>query len=206
MQRIAPAGALNGLAQCLLRMTTPGVPDLYQGAELWDLSLVDPDNRRPVDWPRRLAGPPADPLVELATHWRDGRIKQALIARGLKLRQRLSPLFEDGDYRPVGLEGPLADAMIAFVRRRPEAWALVVAPRLALRLPLAPDDVRVVPDGWRDTALVLDNVPDGAMSALDGAPLELAAGRTSLAALCGTLPLALAWVDTTMRAKVPLYP
>ena len=82
VQRIAPAGALNGLAQCLLRMTVPGVPDLYQGAELWDLSLVDPDNRRPVDWPRRLAGPPAGPLVELAAHWRDGRIKQALIARG----------------------------------------------------------------------------------------------------------------------------
>ena len=73
VQRIAPAGALNGLAQCLLRMTVPGVPDLYQGAELWDLSLVDPDNRRPVDWPRRLAGPPAGPLVELAADWRDGR-------------------------------------------------------------------------------------------------------------------------------------
>ncbi len=206
VQRIAPAGALNGLAQCLLRMTAPGVPDLYQGAELWDLSLVDPDNRRPVDWPRRLAGPPAGPLVELAAHWRDGRIKQALIARALRLRQRLSPLFEDGDYRPVALEGPLADAMIAFVRRRPESWALVVAPRLALSLPLAPHDVRLVPDGWRDTALVLDDVPDGATSALDGAPLEVAAGRTSLAALCGTLPLALAWVDTTAHAKVPLYP
>jgi (1->4)-alpha-D-glucan 1-alpha-D-glucosylmutase len=206
VQRIAPAGALNGLAQCLLRMTAPGVPDLYQGAELWDLSLVDPDNRRPVDWPRRLAGPPAAPLVELAADWRDGRIKQALIARGLRLRQRLSPLFGDGDYRPVRIEGPLADAMIAFVRRRPESWALVVAPRLALRLPLAPNDVRLVPDGWRDTALVLDDVPDGATSAFDGAPLEVAAGCTSLAALCGTLPLALAWADTTMRAKVPLYP
>jgi (1->4)-alpha-D-glucan 1-alpha-D-glucosylmutase len=206
VQRIAPAGALNGLAQCLLRMTVPGVPDLYQGAELWELSLVDPDNRRPVDWPRRLVGPPAEPLVELAADWRDGRIKQALIARALRLRQRLSPLFEDGDYRPVRLEGPLADAMIAFVRWRPEAWALVVAPRLALRLPLAPGDVRLVPDGWRDTALVLDDVPAGAMSALDGAPLELAAGRTSLAALCGMLPLTLAWADTTMRARVPFYP
>ena len=61
-----------------------------------------------------------------------------------------------------------------------------------------------MPDGWRDTAVVLDDVPDGAMSAFDGAPLELVAGRMSLAALCGTLPLALAWADTTMRAKVPL--
>ncbi|SEP41852.1 (1-_4)-alpha-D-glucan 1-alpha-D-glucosylmutase [Rhodospirillales bacterium URHD0017] len=206
VHRIAPAGALNGLAQCLLRLTVPGVPDLYQGGELWDLSLVDPDNRRPVDWPRRVAGPPAGPLRELAAGWRDGRIKQALIARALTLRQRLSPLFEDGDYRPVRLEGPLADAMFAFVRRRPEAWALVVAPRLALRLPLASGDVRLVPDGWRDTAVVLDDVPSGVVNAFDGAPLEVAAGRMPLAALCGTLPLALASADTTLRAKVPLYP
>ena len=135
-----------------------------------------------------------------------GRIKQALVARGLNLRQRLSPLFEDGDYLPVSLEGPLADAMIAFVRRRPEAWALVVAPRLALHLPLAPGELILVPDGWRDTAVVLDNVPDGVVSAFDGAPLALAAGRTPLAALCGTLPLVLAFADTTVRAKVPLYP
>jgi (1->4)-alpha-D-glucan 1-alpha-D-glucosylmutase len=206
VQRIAPAGALNGLAQCLLRMTVPGVPDLYQGAELWDQSLVDPDNRRPVDWARRAAGPPSGPLVELAARWRDGRVKQALIARALGVRQRLSPLFETGDYRPVRVEGALADAMIAFVRRRPESWALVVAPRLALRLPLAAGDVRLVPDGWQDTAVVLDDVPDGAMNAFDGAPLEVGAGRTSLAALCGTLPLVLAWADTSMRAKVPLYP
>jgi (1->4)-alpha-D-glucan 1-alpha-D-glucosylmutase len=129
-----------------------------------------------------------------------------LIARGLALRQRLSPLFEEGDYQPVRLEGPLADTLIAFVRRRPEAWALVVAPRLALRLALAPGEVLLVPDGWRDTAIVLDEVPDGVANAFDGAPLALVAGRTPLAALCGTLPLALAAADTTLSAKVPLYP
>jgi len=63
-----------------------------------------------------------------------------------------------------------------------------------------------VPDGWRDTAVVLDEVPGGVVSAFDGAPLALVAGRTPLAALCGTLPLALAAADTTLRAKVPLYP
>jgi malto-oligosyltrehalose synthase len=206
VQRIAPAGALNGLAQCLLRLSVPGVPDLYQGAELWDLSLVDPDNRRPVDWARRVSGPPGESLAVLAAHWRDGDVKQGLIARALALRQRLSPLFEEGDYRPVALDGPLADAMIAFVRRRPESWALAVAPRLALRLPLAEGDVCLVPDGWRDTAVVLDDVPDGVMNAFDGASLELVAGRTSLAALCGTLPMALVWADTALRAKVPLFP
>ena len=96
--------------------------------------------------------------------------------------------------------------MLAFVRYRPEAWALVVAPRLALRLPLVPGEVRLVPDGWRDTAVVLDDVPDGVVSAFDGAPLGIVAGRTPLAALCGTLPLALASADTTLRAKVPLDP
>jgi malto-oligosyltrehalose synthase len=211
VQRIAPAGALGGLAQCLLRLAAPGVPDLYQGCELWDLSLVDPDNRRPVDWPRRLAGPPpsgpmGESLAALAADWRDGRVKQALIARGLALRQRLSPLFEEGDYQPVRLEGPLAGAMIAFVRRRPEAWALVVAPRLALRLPLEPGGMCLAPDGWRDTAVVLDDVPDGVVSAFDGAPLALAAGRVPLGVVCGTLPLALASADMTLSAKVPLYP
>lgn len=200
VRRIAPAGALNGLAQCLLRLTVPGVPDLYQGAELWDLSLVDPDNRRPVDWRRRVAGPPGEPLQALAARWRDGGIKQALIARVLDLRRRLSPLFEDGDYRPVRVEGPLADAMIAFVRRRSQSWALVVAPRLALRLPLVPGDMQLAPDGWRDTVVVLDDVPDGVMSAFDGAPIDVHAGRMPLAALCGKLPMALAWADTTMRA------
>ena len=208
VQRIAPAGALAGLAQCLLRMTVPGVPDLYQGAELWDLSLVDPDNRRPVDWPRRISGPIGEPLPALMAHWRDGAVKQALVARTLGLRQRLSPLFADGDYRPVRLEGPLAEAMIAFSRRTPDSWALVAAPRLAWRLPLVPDELRLAPDdGWESTAIVLeDDVPVGTMNAFDGAPMALAAGRTPLAAVCGVLPLALAWADTTMRVKVPLYP
>ncbi len=188
VRRIAPAGALNGLAQCLLRMTVPGVPDLYQGTELWDLSLVDLDNRRPVDWQRRAAARPPQPLPASwpRTTGATAAIKQGLVARVLALRRRLSPLFEDGDYRPVRLEGPLADAMIAFVRRRPESWALVVAPRLALRLPLLADELRLAPDGWRDTAVVLDDVPHGVASAFDAAPSSrIGAGRTPLAAMCG---------------------
>lgn len=206
VRRIAPAGALNGLAQCLLRMTVPGVPDLYQGTELWDLSLVDPDNRRPVDWQRRLAGPSADPLPGLAAHWRDGAVKQAMVARVLRLRRRLSPLFEDGDYLPIELEGPLADAMIAFVRRRRESWALVVAPRLALKLPLLADDLRLASDALRDTTMVLDDAPSDAIDAFDAATRALGSGRIPLATLCPTLPLALVTADATLRAKVPLYP
>jgi malto-oligosyltrehalose synthase len=193
VRRIAPAGALNGLAQCLLRMTVPGVPDLYQGCELWDLSLVDPDNRRPVDWAARRQGLSAQPLAELAATWRDGRIKQALIARILGLRRRLSPFFVTGDYRPVALEGPLADAMIAFVRRTPEAWLLVIAPHLPQRLPLVADGIEL-DGGWRDTAVVLDDVPEGpATLGLQDRDVTLRLGRVSLDSICGALPLAVAW-------------
>ena len=86
VQRIAPAGAVNGLAQTLLRLTAPGVPDLYQGTEFWDFSLVDPDNRRPVDFAPRASTLGDGDLDALAGTWRDGRIKQALIARVLALR------------------------------------------------------------------------------------------------------------------------
>ncbi|RZL05583.1 MAG: malto-oligosyltrehalose synthase, partial [Rubrivivax sp.] len=83
-QALACPGALNGLVQTLLRMTSPGVPDLYQGNEYWDFSLVDPDNRRPVDYALRRATLDAStPLAELLGQWRDGRIKQALIAEVL---------------------------------------------------------------------------------------------------------------------------
>src|SRR5262252_7965121 len=79
--RIGPAGAANGLTQTLLKLTAPGVPDIYQGTEYWDLSLVDPDNRRPVDFCARSKSLCAGSIIELARQWRDGRIKQAVIAR-----------------------------------------------------------------------------------------------------------------------------
>jgi malto-oligosyltrehalose synthase len=205
--RIAPAGALNGLAQCLLRMTVPGVPDLYQGADLWDLSLVDPDNRQPIDWQQRLRGPSTGALVELAAHWRDGRIKQALIARVLELRRRLSPLFETGDYRPVAIEGALAEAFVAFVRRLPDSWALVVAPRLSGRLPLAQDGLLLASGSLDDTAVLLEDIPEGRLfHAFHGQPVQIQAQRVPLASICGSLPLAVVWCDASTCAEVPLYP
>ncbi len=126
IEEIAPFGAVNSLAQTLLRLTAPGAPDLYQGAELWDLSLVDPDNRRPVDFARRqsLLGT-ASPAT-----WRDGAIKQALIQRALALRQAMPDLFARGSYEPVVADGPRADHIVAFVRRREADAILAVVPRL----------------------------------------------------------------------------
>ena len=100
VQAIAAPGALNGLAQTLLRMTVPGVPDLYQGDDFWDLSLVDPDNRWSVDYASRQRALQATPDVpELLANWRDGRIKQTLIAEVLNLRVEHAELFSRGTYR-----------------------------------------------------------------------------------------------------------
>jgi (1->4)-alpha-D-glucan 1-alpha-D-glucosylmutase len=199
--RIAPSGALNGLAQCLLRLTVPGVPDLYQGTELWDFSLVDPDNRRPVDWPRRLAGPTSQSVEDLARQWRDGRIKQALIGRVLNVRRRLPQLFAEGDYRPVSVEGPLADAVVAFERRRGDGWMLAICPRLPQRLPLADDGITLgtgdrAPAEWRETSILPAEVPrQGVTDALYGRFRSFAAGRTSLGAVCPALPLGMLWTS-----------
>ena len=135
LSQVAPAGAVNGLAQTLLKLAAPGVPDIYQGCEFWDQSLVDPDNRRPVDYAARAAAlreaaAVNDPAALLAD-WRSGRAKQYLIARALDLRRRLPALFAAGDYVPVEAEGPLAEHVVAFLRRGAEAAVLVAVPRLA---------------------------------------------------------------------------
>ena len=112
-------GAINSLSQVLLKLTAPGVPDVYQGNEIWDFSLVDPDNRRPVDYVERkkmldaLKG--ADP-GELLDNWSDGRIKLFLTHRLLTFRRENPELFRDGGYRPLGLTGEFADCCIAFAR------------------------------------------------------------------------------------------
>ncbi|MEX2900743.1 malto-oligosyltrehalose synthase [Pseudomonas rhodesiae] len=155
-QAIAPSGALNGLAQTLLRMTVPGVPDLYQGAEFWDFSLVDPDNRRPVDFNARqqaLNTPPG--TDQLLTHWHDGRIKQALIGQVLGLRSAQPELFRHGSYTPREVLGQHADRVVAFSREHQGKQLVVVVPRWSHALlengvqPLIPAQV------WGDTRVKL---------------------------------------------------
>ncbi|MGY2409546.1 malto-oligosyltrehalose synthase [Pseudomonas pergaminensis] len=129
-QSIAPAGALNGLAQSLLRITVPGVPDLYQGDEFWDFSLVDPDNRRPVDFNARQQALDTPPDTgELLFNWRDGRIKQALIAQVLALRKAHPELFRSGTYTPLEVVGTHAERVVAFCREHQGKRLLVVVPR-----------------------------------------------------------------------------
>ncbi|MCK3832960.1 malto-oligosyltrehalose synthase [Pseudomonas fluorescens] len=129
-QAIAPSGALNSLAQTLLHLTVPGVPDVYQGDEFWDFSLVDPDNRRPVDFDARQHALDTPPDIgELLFNWRDGRIKQALIAQVLNARRACPELFRKGSYTPLEVVGRHAERVVAFYREHQGQQLLVVVPR-----------------------------------------------------------------------------
>jgi (1->4)-alpha-D-glucan 1-alpha-D-glucosylmutase len=157
-QRIAAAGAANGLAQVMLKLTAPGVPDFYQGTELWDLSLVDPDNRRPVDFNSRMASLSADTDIrELARGWRDGRIKQRVIRECLAARHRHPQLFAVGEYRPLVVEGANTDHAIAFARRHGDITAILVAARFPTPLLRSNDRIAIPSEAWTGARLRLSN-------------------------------------------------
>jgi (1->4)-alpha-D-glucan 1-alpha-D-glucosylmutase len=192
--RIAVVGAVNGLAQTLLKLTAPGVPDTYQGCELWDLSLVDPDNRRPVDYELRRAclEGPVEPAA-LVAGWRDGRIKQHVVARTLALRGRAPALFGRGDYTALATTGRHAERVVAFSRRAGEAAALTVAPRLMAPLLQGSDRPLPPPAAWKETAIEL---PEGwperpLVDELTGRHLTSRSGRLALSELLAELPVAL---------------
>jgi (1->4)-alpha-D-glucan 1-alpha-D-glucosylmutase len=188
---IAAAGALNGLAQTLLKLVAPGVPDIYQGTELWDLSLVDPDNRRPVDYARR-AAPPEEAAAVLVGSWRDGRIKQHVIRRALALRRQRPALFAAGDYQPIEATGAEAGRLLALARGGAEGRVVAVVPRLVatwLRgaaTPLVPAQL------WGDTRLPLGG-PDGAWrNVLTGEAVTAEPdGSVPIARLLAEFPIAL---------------
>jgi (1->4)-alpha-D-glucan 1-alpha-D-glucosylmutase len=162
--RVAFYGAINSLAQVLLKTVSPGVPDFYQGTELWDLSLVDPDNRRPVDFTKRQAL--LDSLFEaeqndwhsllrdLLQSWDDGRVKLYVTHKALRTRNANRNVFLEGQYTSLRTTGPKRDSVIAFVRHHGETWIIAVAPRLPSRL----SEVGEFPLGervWESSELIL---------------------------------------------------
>ncbi len=191
--RIAPAGAVNSLTQTLLRLTSPGIPDLYQGTEFWDFSLVDPDNRRPVDFPaRQTALHEAGSPVSLLEDWRDGRVKQAVIARLLALRARSPGLFTIGSYIPLRLEGEFADHALAFARVHEGHAAIIVGTRLALTIDSNPDTPIVNVVNWGDTAIMLPRslIDRRLVHILDGEDEAMSTTRLPLARTLARLPIA----------------
>jgi malto-oligosyltrehalose synthase len=161
------AGAVNELSQLVLKVALPGIPDVYRGCETWDLSLVDPDNRRPVDHPRfavmlEAQGTSPD-WFALRRDWRDGAIKLVVTARLLRARRVHDTLFVRGAYAGATAVGAAGDHVI--VARRELAGMAAVAIATRLPLGLAPDQWPVG-EAWGDTTVALDRAPwDDAITA-----------------------------------------
>ncbi|HEX9159098.1 MAG TPA: malto-oligosyltrehalose synthase, partial [Rhizomicrobium sp.] len=156
VRRLAPAAALNGISQTVLRCTCPGVPDLYQGGELWEFSMVDPDNRRPVDFAALATALASErSLADLFAEWSSGTVKQRLIERLLMLRGKHERCLANGDYQPVPTVGRRKDSVVAFLRGTEGSYVLVAVPRLCARaciesrVPLPPAEF------WDNTELCL---------------------------------------------------
>ena len=160
--RIAFYGAINSLCALVLKLCAPGIPDIYQGMELWEFTLVDPDNRRPIDYEHRkhhltqiqknAAPVTSDYLHELLSQWQDGRIKLYVTTRTLHLRKRYSFLFRQGHYYPLSASTNYEHHVVAFARKEGRQWAVVATPRFSSALSASfPIGASV----WRDGRLYL---------------------------------------------------
>ncbi len=198
-RRIAQVGVGSSLSQLVLKLAAPGVPDFYQGTELWDLSLVDPDNRRAVDFEaRRVLLDELEPLLRrlaagecareevkaLFEGWPDGRIKLLATACGLRFRRAHADLVLDGAYVPLSADGPAAWHLVAFARRGAAGTLIAVVPRLTMNLD---------PEAWAATALVLPPELEAGeyRHLLTGERLRREGDRLPLAAVFATLPVGL---------------
>jgi (1->4)-alpha-D-glucan 1-alpha-D-glucosylmutase len=192
--RTSLLGALTSVAQLAIKALIPGVPDFYQGTELWDFSLVDPDNRRPVDFTlrqRELAQAVA-PWPELAACWRDGRIKLALTHRLLQMRHRFADVFRRGSYEPLAAAGPHAGHVVAFARTwRRQQLIVAVGRHFA---PLS-EGGRHWPAGW--DAMIGE--PATTYEVLIGSETGKRTGPLMLAALFKDIPVAVARVISPAR-------
>jgi (1->4)-alpha-D-glucan 1-alpha-D-glucosylmutase len=167
VRRIARMGAINSLAQLTLKLASPGVPDFYQGTELWDFSLVDPDNRRSVDFAHRerqldtiepliaaaeSGRPDEHELASLFADWPDGRIKLLATTCGLRFRRAHADFLEEASYRPLSAAGSAADHLVAFARHSAAGTLVAIAPRLVATL-MAGDRLPIGAAAWGNTHL-----------------------------------------------------
>jgi len=201
-------GMLNSLSQTLIKLTVPGVPDIYQGTEIWDFSLVDPDNRRPVDYKQRsaalkelkksAAGDECSQrqLCSMTQNMQDGRIKLHTISATLRLRKERPDLFREGEYLPLVVGGDKSRHVLAFARRFENQWLIVAVPRLCAELLESKRHLPCGMDIWRQTKVEL---PGGSPlkfhNALTGERVNAAEDTLPLCLLAGELfgkfPLAL---------------
>jgi (1->4)-alpha-D-glucan 1-alpha-D-glucosylmutase len=213
--RIAPFGALNGLSIAALKVASPGVPDFYQGTELVDLALVDPDNRRPVDYGLRAGlleslaalassideGARAN-VRELLARPDDGRAKLWLIWRALELRRRDPALFERGDYVPIAVAGERAAHAAAFARREGDRALLLVVGRLFLKLLGDSGQLPLGEPVWRDTVADLSPLgeTDAFTNVLTGETVRIDGNRLPLGRAFAEFPVALLYAGRQHRS------
>jgi (1->4)-alpha-D-glucan 1-alpha-D-glucosylmutase len=189
LRPIIAAGMLNSLTQTALKLTAPGVPDIYQGCELLDLSLVDPDNRRPVDFELRndlLKEASGMTAPETMARWRDGLPKLWLVHRLLDLRRRRPRPFLDGSYAPLTVEGHDADHLIAFARQFGDETIVTVAPRLLLGRLSVDDPPGLDPRAFADTRI---HLPTKHVRLLDGRTVRNGEGGIAVMDLLGGFPV-----------------
>lgn len=209
-QRIADFGIVNSLAQVVLKCTCPGLPDVYQGSELWDLSLVDPDNRRPVDYEQRqryltelLAAESNDLWSELWANRYDARIKLWLLHTLLSERSQQPDLFEKGRYIPLSIEGDYKQHVLAFARQYQQSWYIVAIP-LGLASLCRTQQTDIITIDWKDTRLILPENAPGHWHHL----LIKASGKSessiALSELFSVLPLAVVRLGQSVTSKVAI--
>jgi (1->4)-alpha-D-glucan 1-alpha-D-glucosylmutase len=188
--RLAPLGLLVSLSQALLKAASPGVPDYYQGTELWDFSLVDPDNRRPVDYAlRKQLLSRKRHTTDLLTNLADGQAKLHIIRAGLKLRKEHPELFHGGQYLPLYADGGHEEHLVAFALRNGGRTLVAAAPRLFAGLVSEQQPFPIGHAAWGSSRLAL---PAGRYrDVLTGGDIDASGGSLSVAVLLGEFPVAL---------------
>ncbi len=201
-KKISALGKLTSLSALTLKLGWPGVADIYQGTELWDYSLVDPDNRRPVDFARRaemLASLEKSSVAELLASKDDGRVKLFMLREGLRARRRLPGLFIGSSYEPLEARGPRAANVVAFLRRGNGGALVAAASRFFAEL--SPDGGLPAREAWAGTSVALPPAAAGLRprDIFTGRALSAVDGRLEAGELFSTLPGALL-IDETDRA------
>jgi len=197
---VARMGMVNALAQTLVRITSPGVPDIYQGQEIWDFSLVDPDNRRPVDYTlrqemltalrQRMQGDRAALCGELVDGWADGRIKMYVTHVGLCARQDHEGAFTGGEYLPLAVTGARAEHVLAFARRGGGSTLVTLVPRLVATLTAGRGHQLPAAEDWGDTAVDVSALGGRWRELFSGAGIA-AEGGLRVAEVLARFPVAL---------------
>ena len=223
-ERLAALGARYALSQLVLKLSSPGVADFYQGSELWTLTLVDPDNRSPIDFETRAAALDAlapmlegveqpdgrtqmadleSRVTELGRSWRDGRVKLYVTAAGLRLRRADRDLFLKGDYVPLEIDSPSPGSVVALARRFEDRVLIAVVPRLVASI-CPPGGGLATPCAWGDTRVWIPDAlcPRDLVDVFTGRRAGIAVrqdGRAaiSVASLLETFPVAWLWGRTT---------